>query len=65
MISCLLQGYIYLISYIKKSKMRKLLEAQFMLQGTEIDIDKIEKEIAEISMHKGVVAFNLNEKKEK
>ena len=42
------------------NKMRKILEAQFMLQGTESNIKKIEKEIAEISTHKEVVAFNSN-----
>ena len=37
-----------------------MLEAQFVLQGTESDIEKIEKEIAEISVHKEVIAFNSN-----
>ena len=40
--------------------MRKRLDVQFTLQGTESGIKMIEKEIAEISTHEEVVAFNSN-----
>ena len=59
MISYLLQEYIYIIRHIT-NKMRKMLEAQFMLQGAESEIKKIEKEIAKISIRKEVIAFNSN-----
>lgn len=42
--------------------MRKIVNAQFVLQGTEADINRIEKEIAEISVHEEIIAFNLNER---
>ena len=42
--------------------MRKMIEAQFVLQGTESNIKRIEKEIAEIiaeiSTHEEVIASN-------
>lgn len=44
--------------------MKKLLKIEFLLQGTESNIDRIEKEIAEISIHEEVIAFNSNGKKQ-
>ena len=44
--------------------MRKRLDVQFTLQGTALDIEKIEKEINSISTHKEIIAFNSNGKQE-
>ena len=44
--------------------MRKRLDAQFTLQGTELDIERMEKEINSISTHKEIIAFNSSEKQE-
>ena len=44
--------------------MRKKLDVQFTLQGTESNIDRIEKKINSISTHKEIIAFNSSGKQE-
>lgn len=42
--------------------MRKLYECQFALQGTEKEIDKIIKEITNISKYEEVKSYSVSEK---